>query len=359
MKYEKKDLKFLDVSFNLKQFEDEDPEYFYFEGYGSTFGNIDRGNDVVMKGAFQESLKEQMPALFWQHKATEPLGIFVKAYEDNHGLYVKGKMPKADTFVSGRVIPQMKIGAINKMSIGFTTEDFEKESYKGEVIYKLTKIKLWEVSLVSIPMNDKADVTHMKSIVPYQNLQIVKTENNEPDTTMTWNSDAAIKRIREFTGSTEKPSESYREAFLWYDKENIESFGSYKMPIADVIDNRLQVIPRAIYAAAAAMRGARGGVDIPEEERAGVIENIEKYYKKMEQDSPFEKGFSRYIEKMSKMSEVCEFLRASGHSNKETNSIVSIVKRIARDERSFRDEKEALCNLQRELVELTKIFKGE
>ena len=51
--YESKEL--MTVPFEMKAFK-EDEEFFYFEGYLSTFGNEDRGGDVVEVGAFDESL---------------------------------------------------------------------------------------------------------------------------------------------------------------------------------------------------------------------------------------------------------------------------------------------------------------
>ena len=65
---ENKNLEYKNLSFEIKEFNNDDPDYFYFEGYGSTFGNIDRGNDVVVKGAFVESLKGQMPKLLYNIK---------------------------------------------------------------------------------------------------------------------------------------------------------------------------------------------------------------------------------------------------------------------------------------------------
>jgi hypothetical protein len=40
---ENKNLEYKNLSFEIKEFNNDDPDYFYFEGYGSTFGNIDRG----------------------------------------------------------------------------------------------------------------------------------------------------------------------------------------------------------------------------------------------------------------------------------------------------------------------------
>ena len=137
-----------------------DDEFFYFEGYASTFNDVDNHDDMVVRGAFVDSLQIKMPVMLWQHDQTMPIGVYMEAREDEHGLYVKGKMPKEDTFVCGRVMPQMKVGSVRKMSIGYYA--IERE-YKGD-IRVLKKVMLEEISLVTLPSNENADVVSMKSL---------------------------------------------------------------------------------------------------------------------------------------------------------------------------------------------------
>jgi len=152
------------VPFEVKEFKEDDDGFITFEGYASTYGNVDRGGDVVMSGAFDDTVKEyqgteKLPIL-WQHNHDMPLGVFTDISSDSKGLFVRGKMPRDDSFVSGRVLPQMRVGSIRKMSIGYSTEDF---AWDGN-IRQLKRVKLWEVSLVTIPMNNSADVTGFKSV---------------------------------------------------------------------------------------------------------------------------------------------------------------------------------------------------
>jgi len=159
-----KEMKQLVVPFEIKEFEQDD-EFFYFKGYASTFGNVDRGGDRVIAGAFAESLRDikaagELLPVIWQHDTRSPLGVYVEMYEDAKGLFMHGKMPRGDTFVAGRVIPQMKVGSVRKMSIGYSTVE---ESWDGD-IRDLKKLLLWETSLVTIPMNNEANITGMKSI---------------------------------------------------------------------------------------------------------------------------------------------------------------------------------------------------
>ena len=318
------------VPFEVKQIT-EDEDYFVFEGYASTWLNVDRGYDAVQPGAFRETVAEIMGAtkvgklpVLWQHDHTMPIGTYTELREDSRGLFVKGRLPKSDTFVSGRVIPQMKAESVSSMSIGYNTIDWATDNG----IRLLQKLKLWEISLVTIPMNEMAEVTGFKSAVPYQDLPLATRERE-------WDSDSAIGRVRELLGSMEEPSESYRRAFLWYDADDSENFGAYKLPIADVIDGTLTAIPRAIFAAAAALSGARGGVDIPENERAPVIANVERYYAKMDLESPFNEKSSFRLDDLSVLTERdLEKMFKSGVSftNSTAKRLASALKSFLRDE---------------------------
>ena len=177
-------------SFEIKAIE-ENPENFTFEGYASTFNNTDLGNDVVVKGAFIDSLKENPSVpILWQHSMAEPIGSSVRLMEDDTGLFIRAVLPKEDTFVSGRVIPQMKIGSIKEMSIGF----FTKESDLEDGVRYLREIDLFEVSLVTKAMNPQATVSDFKSMESLkdveQSLKGLGLSNNEAKT--------LISKVKEF-----------------------------------------------------------------------------------------------------------------------------------------------------------------
>jgi hypothetical protein len=103
-----------------------------------------------------------------------------------------------------------------------------------------------------------------------------------------WDGGAAEKRVREWAGATDEPNWKYRDAHVWYDKENKENFTAYKLLIADVIDGRLQVVPRAVMAAAAIMQGSRGGIDLPKSDIGRVKSHLAKYYEKMDDEPPWQ-----------------------------------------------------------------------
>jgi len=96
-----------------------------------------------------------------------------------------------------------------------------------------------------------------------------------------WDATAADRRMRQATGSADKPSASYKNGFFWYDSENAENFTAYKLPFVDIVDGRPHAIRRGVFAANGAMKGARGGVQIPAGDRTAVQSHIDKYLQKI------------------------------------------------------------------------------
>jgi hypothetical protein len=115
--------------------------------------------------------------------------------------------------------------------------------------------------------------------VRYQDLPLA-------DRKRSWDKDAADTRVRRWAKAEDAPNERYRKAYLWYDGDRADEFTAYKLPIADVIDGKLRAVPRAVMAAAQVLEGARGGVDLPEKDVAGVKRNVERYYEKMGEKAP-------------------------------------------------------------------------
>ena len=147
----------LDVPFKIKAVSEDG----LFSGYGSVFGVIDSYKEVVAPGAFSESLSQRTPALLWQHRSGEPIGVYSALREDQTGLYVEGKLA-LKTARGAEAYELLKMGAISGLSIGFVTRDDSYDRVTG--IRTLKKVDLWEVSLVTFPANDAARVSGVKSI---------------------------------------------------------------------------------------------------------------------------------------------------------------------------------------------------
>ena len=119
------------------------------------------------------------------------------------------------------------------------------------------------------------------SVTAFQDLPLADQER-------AWDGDAADKRVREWADAQDQPNAKYREAHVWYDKENKENFGAYKLLIADMVEGRLTAVPRGVMAAAAVMQGSRGGIDLPHGDIDRVKSHLAKYYAKMDRKPPWE-----------------------------------------------------------------------
>ena len=137
-----------------------------FSGYGSIFGVKDSYSDIVVPGAFKASLanwqeKEKMPAMLWQHRMDEPIGVYTKMEEDDEGLYVEGRLLIDADPLAKRAHAHMKAGSLSGLSIGYSLVDYEWDTDKGAWLLK--EIDLWEVSLVTFPANDEARISDVKN----------------------------------------------------------------------------------------------------------------------------------------------------------------------------------------------------
>lgn len=315
------------------------------EGYASTF-DLDRGDDIILPGAFAQTLENlkregRVIRMLFGHDYDSIIGGFpsVSAFEDDKGLFVRGEINITPGHLGEWVYGLAKMGVLSDFSIGFSIDSMDDIEFKEDndrIIRVIKKVNLWEISVVPEPMNARANITSVKQVVPFQDLPLAERDRE-------WDSSDAVQRVRSFTGSTEAPSNTYRNAFLWYDEDSPEEFGSYKLPIADVIDGELRAVPRAIFAAAAAMLGARGGVDLPATDRDGVVSNIERYYDKIGLPSPFNDERSIDItitETCQNIKDVEELLKFAGFTASSRKMLISVIKASSegRDDLNESDE---------------------
>ena len=129
------------------------------EGWASTFGNIDSDNDIIAPGAFVDSIKTQMPKMLWQHRTDQVIGVWNEATELPQGLYVKGTI--LDTTLGEDAYKLAKAGAVDSMSIGFSTQKYVVDRENNT--RTIQAVKLWEVSLVTFPANEMARIMGVKS----------------------------------------------------------------------------------------------------------------------------------------------------------------------------------------------------
>lgn len=264
-----------------------DDGMFRFEALGSTFGNIDLVDDVMVKGAFTESLKNITPVILWQHDRFEPIGMPESIFEDEKGLRVIVVMPAEDDFVRGRVMPQLRIGSIKSMSIGFIVQEFE---IKNGIRF-ITKALLKEISLVTFPANPEAIVTAVKSL----------DDAEFAPRTYEWNEKEAEARLLEA-----------KAAFGYL----LDSVNSPVLLIADVIKGAVQIVPAALIAAKKALCCEDNPLNLQAEEKARITANIDLYIEKLNEEQPINMLSISAVNQLSKKG-LEAVLRESGAFSKD------------------------------------------
>ena len=151
----------------LKAEHDDDEERGVFEGLASTFGNVDRGGDVIMPGAFAAAVKgsPKKIKLLFAHDTREPVGVIMELEETDRGLRIKGRLlieqgvPTAD-----KVFALMKAGALDALSIGFMVPNNGATFDREAGVRVIKKIELMEISIVTFAMNPKAKIQRVKAV---------------------------------------------------------------------------------------------------------------------------------------------------------------------------------------------------
>ena len=127
-------------------------------GYASVFGVLDSQNDVIVKGAFK-SIEARNVKLLWQHDVTTPIGVIKSLSEDEYGLKIEAEIN--NKVGSGREASQLiKQKAICGLSIGFT---INSSSYNEQGMRVISDVNLAEVSVVTFPANNQAEITYVKN----------------------------------------------------------------------------------------------------------------------------------------------------------------------------------------------------
>jgi HK97 family phage prohead protease len=137
-------------------------------GYASVFGQRDQGGDLVLPGAYGGSLARLAQRggrvrMLWQHDPAQPIGIWDEVREDARGLWVKGRL-LVDVARGREAVALLAAGAIDGLSIGYKTLRAERDAGGRRLI----ELDLWEVSLVTFPMQSTARVAAKTQPAPQE-----------------------------------------------------------------------------------------------------------------------------------------------------------------------------------------------
>jgi HK97 family phage prohead protease len=142
------------------------------KGYGSTFGPpADHGGDIIEKGAFTKTIasrvKQGVVPLLDSHiyDSAHTLGTVVDASEDDYGLMFTASL--ADVPSVEEIRQKMLQGHLKKTSIGYNTvrQSYSEDKATGETYRHLLEVDLYEISVVPLPMNERAVITTVKDMI--------------------------------------------------------------------------------------------------------------------------------------------------------------------------------------------------
>ncbi len=236
------------------------------EGYRSVYGVIDEGGDIVLKGAFADTLDEYLHAGFtaqshdWDFK--EAVGFPVEAKEDEHGWWVKSQFhstPDAQN-IRTKAKERMDAGKQVGFSFGYAPVEYsyiDAKDYEAELpkyvkadalpamqikaqkfnrIRLLKKVEAIEDSIVTAPMNKRAAATAVKDKLK---IEIVDSKGMLADqlaqtTPSTWEIESAFRRVICKIAESAKNAPSIGESsFDWRAKvsEVVNEWGPQMQPL--------------------------------------------------------------------------------------------------------------------------------
>lgn len=151
----------------IKELGDDLPEGFV-AGFAST-SDFDHYGHVVKDGAFAESIAEKGLTgprgikLLAQHQADKPAGKITKLEYRSGGLWIEAQLNLAISYVKDLYEAAKMQGGLS-FSVGFFLDEAEEVFKNNKFDHLLIKKgELIEVSVVTFPGNDAAEMTFIKS----------------------------------------------------------------------------------------------------------------------------------------------------------------------------------------------------
>lgn len=115
----------------------------------------DRANDVIRADGWSLGNFMKNPVIVWGHDySAPPVAKAVRVWTEGPALMFEAQFPTVDEYPFGDTIYRLiKGGYLRAFSVGFDPiESKDREGYGREYI----KQELWEISLVTVPMNPEA-----------------------------------------------------------------------------------------------------------------------------------------------------------------------------------------------------------
>lgn len=226
------------------------------------------------------------------HAGSVVVASWDRQYADTGGIWAQG------TFLDPTVVPEVveAMYLLQKKLIGPSVDLDPDLAYEvvphptnpDESAFKVTKATVHGVTFVMGPAFPQVHITveddSEAALLASSGISYTFAVNKSSwqawpvaERETTWAFEDAINRIAAWSGGDAK---KFAQAFLWRNDEgDPNNRETYRAPLADVINGKLVLIPRAVMAAATMLSGGHGGFeDIPEPQRIQMQEVITQIY---------------------------------------------------------------------------------
>lgn len=244
----------------------------------STFNVVDKDGDVTLPGAFEDGAEVLISA--YGHKSWEgalPVGKGTIRQTKTEGVF-RGQF-FMDTDAGRDHFEVVKaLGGKQEWSYGFDIMDSEPGEKDGQRVRYLKRLAVHEVSPVLIGAGVGTRTLSVKALknagAEYKAIRGHKAAvTNRP-----WDEAAVVDGIK-----SDASVSDLRSVFAWVDGDP-EVKASYKFPHHHGVGGPANL--RALLGGIAVLNGARGGVDLPENERKAVYEHLAGHLRDADREPP-------------------------------------------------------------------------
>ena len=257
--------------------------------------DVDRDGEVIDVNGWDFTNFLKNPVILWAHNYSDlPIGVAEKIAMTEQGPVLNGRFASKEANPKAENVRLLYEEGIQKaVSVGFIPKERDPEDET-----RITLAELLEVSFVPVPANPNSLALAMKKGIKQDSFVFEQPEakgpvaSHEPPKApmeRDWDGDGARKRLQEWAGGPEKENidfDKYATGFAWFDDELSENLTAYKLPHIDIVDGKFQVVWRGVIAAMGVLLGARGGIDIPEEDRRSVFNHLANHYEQFDREPP-------------------------------------------------------------------------
>lgn len=200
-----------------------------------------------------------------------------KAWDSRHALVFVEKSGDHWANLAQPVLRSLNVIKGPKTVVNFQGHNLTVEDV--DVVTKFLEKRKQTIDRAALDAKREADLetkyAEMKKVIPFKNYGYVDDEGEA------WDGPAEVAAA---------DVDDLKKMTAWFDEETAETKGSYKLPHHRQSDTN--AVWAGVAGAMGALLGARGGVDIPDDERKGVYNHLKKHYVHWDKEVPEFKSYT-------------------------------------------------------------------